>query len=175
MGLREHAGPTLTSLSLAQVRLRFKRMRRYRGMLGQSHALRVAVKRRSGIVGAAATQRKPLETLTRPPLPCKQEAHMSKVFVLDTQKRALDPVHPGWARKLLSSGQAAVFRRYPFTIILKKVVSDPVIQPLRLKLDPGSKTTRIAIVNDVSGEVVFAAELTHRGQRIKASLEKRRA
>lgn len=100
---------------------------------------------------------------------------MSKVFVLDTQKRALDPVHPGWARKLLSSGQAAVFRRYPFTIILKKEVSEPVIQPLRLKLDPGSKTTGIAIVNDASGEVVFAAELTHRGQQIKASLEKRRA
>jgi hypothetical protein len=54
-----------------------------------------------------------------------------------------------------------VFRRYPFTIILKKAGSEPVVQPLRLKLDPGSKTTGIAIVNDVSGEVVFAAELTH--------------
>jgi hypothetical protein len=100
---------------------------------------------------------------------------MSKVFVLDTMERQLDPVHPGWARKLLSSGQAAVFRQYPFTIILKQEVVAPSVQPLRLKIDPGSKTTGLAIVNDASGEVVWAAELMHRGQTIKAALDDRRA
>ena len=100
---------------------------------------------------------------------------MSKVFVLDTSKRPLDPVHPAWARKLLSSGQAAVWRRYPFTIILKKEINQPGVQPLRLKLDPGSKVTGIAVVNDASGEVVFAAELEHRGQAVKAALDNRRA
>ncbi len=100
---------------------------------------------------------------------------MSKVFVLDTSKRPLDPVHPAWARKLLSSGQAAVWRRYPFTIILKKEINQPRVQLLRLKLDPGSKVTGIAVVNDASGEVVFAAELEHRGQAIKAALDNRRA
>lgn len=100
---------------------------------------------------------------------------MSNVFVLDTNKRPLDPVHPGWARKLLSTGQAAVWRRYPFTIILKKEGAELHTSPLRLKLDPGSKTTGIAIVNDASGQVVFAAELAHRGQQIKAALERRRA
>lgn len=100
---------------------------------------------------------------------------MSKVFLVDTMQRPLDPVHPGWARKLLSTGQAAVFRRYPFTLILKKEMADPVVQPLRLKVDPGSQTTGIAIVNDASGEVVFAAELEHRGQQIKAALDSRRA
>jgi 5-methylcytosine-specific restriction endonuclease McrA len=99
---------------------------------------------------------------------------LSKVFVLDTNKRPLDPVHPAWARKLLSWGQAAVWRRYPFTIILKKEVNQPVVQPLRLKLDPGSKVTGIAVINDASGEVVFAAELEHRGQAIKAALDDRR-
>ncbi len=100
---------------------------------------------------------------------------MSNVFVLDTHKQALNPVHPGRARLLLSSGQAAVFKRYPFTIILKVAVEHPKLEPLRLKLDPGSKTTGIAIVNDTTGEVVFAAELTHRGQAIKERLETRRA
>lgn len=99
---------------------------------------------------------------------------MSKVFVLDTNKQPLNPVHPGRARLLLSSGQAAVFKRYPFTIILKCKVESPVIEPLRLKIDPGSKTTGLALVNDASGEVVFAAELTHRGQAIKQSLDARR-
>jgi len=38
---------------------------------------------------------------------------MSYVFVLDTDEQPLNPVHPGWARKLLSSGRAAVYKRYP--------------------------------------------------------------
>ena len=100
---------------------------------------------------------------------------MSKVFVVDTTKRPLNPIHPGRARILLSTGQAAVFRRYPFTIILKKKVESPAVEPLRLKIDPGSKTTGLAIVNDASGEVVWAAELTHRGEAIKAVLDARRA
>jgi 5-methylcytosine-specific restriction endonuclease McrA len=99
---------------------------------------------------------------------------MSKVFVLDTNLKQLNPVHPGEARRLLSSGKAAVYRRYPFTIVLKVAVSAP-IEPLRVKLDPGSKTTGIAVTNDATGEVVFAAELTHRGMQIKGSLDDRRA
>ena len=68
-----------------------------------------------------------------------------------------------------------MFRRYPFTIILLKVaVEQPKLDPLRLKLDPGSKTTGLAIVNDATGEVVFAAQLTHRGQSIKERIDARR-
>ncbi len=100
---------------------------------------------------------------------------MSKVFLLDSQRKPLDPIHPGWARRLLSSGQAAVLRRYPFTLILKKSVEEPQVQELRLKLDPGSRITGIALVNDQSGEVVFAAELSHRGYQIKKALDKRRS
>jgi 5-methylcytosine-specific restriction endonuclease McrA len=100
---------------------------------------------------------------------------LSKVFVLDTNKQPLAPTHPARARVLLTSGKAAVFRRYPFTIILKRVVDEPQREALRLKIDPGSKTTGLAIVNDASGEVVFAAELSHRGDAIRDRLEKRRA
>lgn len=99
---------------------------------------------------------------------------MSKVFVLDTNSQPLNPVHPGRARMLLSEGKAAVFRRYPFTIILKQSVPKPKVQPLRLKIDPGAKTTGMAIVNDVTGEIVWAAELQHRGFQIRDSLTRRR-
>jgi len=92
------------------------------------------------------------------------------VFVLDTQKRPLNPIRPGLARKLLSNGKAAVFKRYPFTLILKVEVIAPQ-KPITLKLDPGSKTTGIALVQEE--DVIFGAELTHRGQAIKASLESR--
>lgn len=100
---------------------------------------------------------------------------MQRVFVLDTNKRQLAPCRPSRARKLLNKGEAAVFRKYPFTIILKRVVEEACPSPLRLKIDPGSKKTGLAIVNDQTGEVVFAAELEHRGQRIKKSLTSRRA
>ena len=99
---------------------------------------------------------------------------MSQVFVLDVRKRALNPVHPGRARVLLTQGKAAVYRRYPFTIILKRAVEQINLQPLRVKLDPGSKVTGIALVNDATGEVVWAAELTHRGEHIKRSMDQRR-
>ncbi|HEX4715895.1 MAG TPA: RNA-guided endonuclease IscB [Ktedonobacteraceae bacterium] len=100
---------------------------------------------------------------------------MSKVFVLDTNKQPLNPVLPGRARILLTQGKAAVFKRYPFTIILKEAIEQPDVHPLRIKLDPGSKTTGMALLNDATGEVVFAAELIHRGDGIKHSLDQRRA
>jgi RRXRR protein len=76
---------------------------------------------------------------------------MSKVFVLDTQQRPLNPVHPGRARLLLTQGRAAIFRHYPFTIIMRQEVYDTPIEPLRLKIDPGSKTTGLAVVHDATG------------------------
>jgi len=99
---------------------------------------------------------------------------VSRVFVLDANKQPLSPVHPGRARVLLTQRKAAVFRRYPFTIILKDVPLSREANPLRLKIDPGSKTTGIALVNDSTGEVVFAAELVHRADVIAKGLEQRR-
>ena len=100
---------------------------------------------------------------------------MSKVFVLDAHKHPLDPVHPGRARLLLKAGKAAVYRRYHFTLIFKRAVEQPAPRPLRVKVDPGSRTTGIALVDEHAGAVVWAAELTHRGEQIKRALDKRRA
>ena len=61
------------------------------------------------------------------------------------------------------------------TQLLKVSISDPVRADLRIKLDPGSKTTGVAVIDDQSGEVVFAAKLSHRGHKIKDSLDGRRA
>jgi hypothetical protein len=43
-----------------------------------------------------------------------------RVFVLNKHKQPLMPCHPARARKLLDKKEAAVYRRYPFTIILRK-------------------------------------------------------
>jgi 5-methylcytosine-specific restriction endonuclease McrA len=97
------------------------------------------------------------------------------VFVVDSGKRRLAHCHPARARRLLTEGKAAVWRRYPFTIILKRVVPAANPEPLRIKIDPGSQTTGLALVNDATGHIVWAAELTHRGQRIHEALLARRA
>lgn len=100
---------------------------------------------------------------------------MQYALVLSADKQPLDPCHPARARELLREGKAAVFRRFPFTIILKERTSaDSTTHAHRLKLDPGSKTTGIALVREETGQVVFAAELTHRGQRIRDALLARR-
>jgi len=99
---------------------------------------------------------------------------MSKVLLVDMTKQPLHPVHPGRARLLLKEGRAAVYRRYPFTLILKTKVDSPAVSALRLKLDPGAKTTGLALVDDATGEVVWGAELAHRGASIKKRLDGRR-
>jgi 5-methylcytosine-specific restriction endonuclease McrA len=99
---------------------------------------------------------------------------MSKVFVIDQNKQPLDPIHSAQARQLLRNKKAAVYRQFPFTIILKKSCPNTEVQPLRLKIDPGAKFTGIALVNDSSGEVVFAAQLKHRGFAIRDALTSRR-
>ncbi len=98
-----------------------------------------------------------------------------KVAVVDTNRKPLAPTTPRMAKILLRQGKAAVLRRFPFTLILKKEVENPSLPDFRLKIDPGSKTTGLAIVNQESGEVVFAADLNHRGAAVKSSLDSRRA
>jgi len=100
---------------------------------------------------------------------------MQKILVLDKNKKALMPCHPGRARELLKKGKAAVYRCYPFTIILKEREGGEV-QPLELKVDPGSKTSGISLVAlfKRGWVVIWAANLHHRGQTIKLNLDKRR-
>ncbi len=100
---------------------------------------------------------------------------MQRVFVIDSSRTPLMPCTAARARQLLKAGKAAVFKRYPFTIILKERIGGAT-QRATLKIDPGSKTTGLAIV--VQGKraqrVVWAAELSHRGQAIRDALLSRR-
>ena len=85
------------------------------------------------------------------------------------------PCTPARARLLLEQNKAAVWRRYPFTLILRVARPDAITQPLRLKIDPGSRTSGLAVTNDATGEVVWATELTHRGEQVHKALQKRAA
>jgi 5-methylcytosine-specific restriction endonuclease McrA len=95
------------------------------------------------------------------------------VFILDTNKQPLNPTHPARARKLLRSGRASVFRKYPFTIILHdREEKNSTRAEYRLKIDPGAQTTGLAILQNK--KVVWAGELTHRGFAVRDSLTARR-
>ncbi|MDD2609181.1 MAG: RNA-guided endonuclease IscB [Giesbergeria sp.] len=109
------------------------------------------------------------------------------VFVLDSQGKALMPCTEKRARLLLARGRARVHRLVPMVIRLTDRAADTcTFQPLRLKLDPGSKTTGLALVRDAeiidqqSGEVQVTAvvlnlmELIHRGRQISEALTARR-
>jgi len=90
---------------------------------------------------------------------------------LDADKIPISLYDAARARQLLDNGKAAVYRRYPLTIILKRKVDRAKPKPFRFKVDPGSKTTGMAVVNDLTGDVVWCVELEHRGQQIKNDLE----
>lgn len=100
---------------------------------------------------------------------------MSRVLVVDAQRQPLHPCTPARARLLLKQRKAAVLRRFPFVLILKETKLEARCTQLRAKIDPGSKTTGLAVVNDTTGEVLWAAELTHRGEEVRQALAKRRA
>lgn len=146
-------------------------------MAPQSLALRAVVKQAHGVAASAAA----IETVgylwRGEPYPRKRrdpKGTRPMVFVVDNEQRPLAPCCPARARRLLTSGKASVWRRYPFTIILKRAMPSANPEPLRVKIDPGSRTTGLAVVNDAKGLVVWAGELTHRGQQVKARLDQRR-
>ncbi|MCX6127463.1 MAG: RNA-guided endonuclease IscB, partial [Proteobacteria bacterium] len=101
---------------------------------------------------------------------------MQRVFVLSSSKKPLMPCHPARAKELLKKSKAAVYRLFPFTIILKHRAEGDV-QPIECKVDPGSKTTGAALVGTFKRRhrLIFAANIEHRGQAIRDALESRRS
>ncbi len=99
------------------------------------------------------------------------------VFVIDKHKKPLMPCSEKRARLLLERGRAVVHRMIPFTIRLKdRTVETSQFQPLRIKLDPGSKTTGVAVtLEGAKGvHVPFLGEVVHK-PGIKAQLDNRRS
>jgi 5-methylcytosine-specific restriction endonuclease McrA len=98
------------------------------------------------------------------------------VFVMSSDGQPLDPCHPARARQVLRRGRARVVRRFPMTIqLLDRRADQSTTHALRLKIDPGSRTTGLALVTEESATVVWAAELTHRSSAIRDALVARRA
>jgi 5-methylcytosine-specific restriction endonuclease McrA len=100
---------------------------------------------------------------------------INRAFVLDKNRQPLMPCPRHRAKELLRKGRAAIYRREPFTIILKDREGG-ALQEIELKTDPGSRTTGIALVAPYQrgNTVIWAGELQHRALAIRKGLEKRR-
>lgn len=103
------------------------------------------------------------------------------VFVLDKRKKPLMPCSEKRARQMIERGRAVVHRMRPFSIRLKdRLAGESSFQPLQVKIDPGSKTTGLALLREdeqkpENQSVLCLFELVHRGFQIKQALEQRRA
>ena len=98
--------------------------------------------------------------------------HQNFVFLLNADKTPLNPIHPARARELQNHFKSAVFRTYPYVLILKEQIENPELIPIRLKIDPGSKYTGLALQRNNS--IIFLMELKHRGSVIKTNLQTRK-
>nr|WP_242056498.1 RRXRR domain-containing protein [Nostoc sp. FACHB-152] len=43
------------------------------------------------------------------------------VFLVDTNKQPLNPIHSARARELLNKNKAAIYRQFPFTLVQCKI------------------------------------------------------
>lgn len=107
-----------------------------------------------------------------------QKENSVSVFVLSREGKPVMPCSEKRARKLLESGRARVHKLYPFTIrVVDRSLESCELQPLRLSLDPGSKTTGVCIARveqkqeaEPTMHIAFLMELVHRGQAIRDGL-----
>ena len=95
------------------------------------------------------------------------------VLVVDKRKRPCNTISNAYARRLLFKKQAVIHKRFPFTIRLKNDSAVLKDRSYTVKLDPGSRHTGIAIV-DNKDSVVMLSEIEHRGHLIKKDLDSRR-
>ena len=90
---------------------------------------------------------------------------LNNLGVQECQSRMMRKCHV----RFVGEGDTATYALLPDL----KNVADTDTEPVQVKLDPGSKTTGIALLK--GDKLIFVAELMHRGQTIKASLDSRRA
>ena len=101
--------------------------------------------------------------------------------VFSSDGQPLMPTHPARARRLMQHGRAVPHHvKGLFGIrLLHRTRAQSSVQDAAINIDPGSRTTGIAVVADNKEDsqrtVLAALELKHRASSIKATLTKRQA
>jgi len=88
------------------------------------------------------------------------------------------PCHPARARQLLAAGRARVTKLTPFVIrLIDRTVAESSVQPIEVTLDPGSRTTGIALSRQDGADrhVLALFHLQHRGLAVRDAMTSRSA
>jgi len=107
-------------------------------------------------------------------MPRKVDVNNGYILVVDQHGQPLMPCLSSRAKKLRDQKRARIYSMQPFTIqILDRSVNSSVLQESELKLDPGSKTTGMALCvkGDIRGWfVAMAIHIEHRSHHIRDAL-----
>ena len=87
------------------------------------------------------------------------------VIALDKNKRPLGFITERRFRKLCEQKRAVIYRVYPCIAIIKDIDSREIdgLSTFRIKIDPGSKHTGIAIICNETDKVMLYMQIEHRG------------
>lgn len=98
------------------------------------------------------------------------------IIALDKNKRPLGFLTERRCRILMERKRAVLYRVFPTVVILMDMDVRKLRDLLsyRIKIDPGSKYTGIAIVRNDTNELVYAMQIEHRGDAVRAGLQKRK-
>lgn len=98
------------------------------------------------------------------------------IIALDKYKRPLGFLTERRCRILMERKRAVLYRVFPTVVILMDVDARtiPDLPSFRIKIDPGSKYTGIAIIRNDTDEFVYAMQIEHRGDAVRAALNKRK-
>ena len=99
------------------------------------------------------------------------------VITLDKHKKPLGFTTEKRARKLMEAKRAVIYRYFPTVIILmdtdvRNIINLPTY---RIKIDPGSVYTGIAIICNETNKVMFSIQIEHRAKTITELLQTRKA
>ena len=99
------------------------------------------------------------------------------VIALDKHKRPLGFVTERRCRMLMERKRAVLYRIFPTVVIIKDVDARDCghLPTFRIKIDPGSKYTGIAVICNETDEVMYFMQIEHRGDAVRDLLAKRRA
>ena len=98
------------------------------------------------------------------------------IIALDKNKRPLGFLTERRCRILMERKRAVLYRVFPTVVILMDMDVRKLrdLPSYRIKIDPGSKYTGIAIVRNDTDELVYAMQIEHRGDAVRAGLQKRK-
>ena len=108
------------------------------------------------------------------------QMHENYILVLTKSRRPLAPCHPQRAKSLVRSGKASFRHKSGIRCIVLHKTNVPKLKKaskVALRIDPGSRTTGIAITRDHpdgSRSCLIGIEIAHQGRAVSRRLTKRR-